>query len=356
MDTSKKRKATDEAVPTGGIPAGGAEEDESSFSDSSSEDSEDDISLVAKKGKQRAKDGGPQGDTRDRGEGEEEDNDDEEEGGWGGDGNYGMQNVTFDFCDPKESQFHAVRRLLQRYVQLKEGFRCSELADIVVGQPQVGTMVEQDGEDGDVFAFATAVSLHAYADKECIQQVRKFILDHAPAAHKSELTKLLSQASKPLALLLAERMVNLPEAVVPALHDCLVKDLQWVAGSTDADSFHEVDRASLRFQNFIMITRRFRVPVRKSKKAKRSKKRAKNAGAGSGGGTDDDTPSWTYSRFEDEIFVKNAEFSFSFGCSTPDQHAGRVYEHVIAVFNLQQLQRTAADIAQLVADGSDADD
>ena len=206
-----------------------------------------------------------------------------------------------------------------------------------------------------MFAFSTAVSLHTYADKECIKQVRKFVVDHAPAEHKSGLAKLLSQTSKPLGLLLAERMVNLPEAVVPALHDCLLKDLRWVAGSTDADSFHEVDRASLRFQNFVMITRRFRVPARKSKKKKKGAKRAKTADAGGGGGAGGDALSWTYSRFEDEIFVKNAEFSFSFGCSSPDQHAGRVYEHVVVVFNLQQLQSTAAQIAQLIADGSDAD-
>ena len=45
--------------------------------------------------------------------------------------------------------------------------------------------VEQEDEDGDVFAFVTAVGMHAHRDAVCLQQVRKFVLSQL----KDELEK-----------------------------------------------------------------------------------------------------------------------------------------------------------------------
>ena len=67
-------------------------------------------------------------------------------------------NVDFLFVDPSEIDFKSVRRLLERYLPGQEKtFDASTMADAVVAQRAVGTMVKVN-DDADVYGFATVLN------------------------------------------------------------------------------------------------------------------------------------------------------------------------------------------------------
>jgi protein BCP1 len=69
--------------------------------------------------------------------------------------------VDFDFFDPKEIDFHAIKRLLQQvFGPESEKVLLSELADLIIAQPHIGSCVKTDGdENSDPYAFITTISL-----------------------------------------------------------------------------------------------------------------------------------------------------------------------------------------------------
>jgi hypothetical protein len=69
--------------------------------------------------------------------------------------------ITVDFvvCDPSPVDFKSVRRLLERYLPGKEAtFNASGMAEAVIQQVQLGSMVKVEG-DLDAYGFATVLPL-----------------------------------------------------------------------------------------------------------------------------------------------------------------------------------------------------
>ncbi|RYG40836.1 hypothetical protein EON68_03760 [archaeon] len=70
--------------------------------------------------------------------------------------------VEFEFRDPAEIQYKSVRRLMEHFLPgEEETFDVSGMADAIVGQVQLGTMVCV-ADDLDVYAFATILSVNKY--------------------------------------------------------------------------------------------------------------------------------------------------------------------------------------------------
>ncbi|CAJ0755419.1 10877_t:CDS:2, partial [Entrophospora sp. SA101] len=75
-------------------------------------------------------------------------------------------NVDFDFFDPKDSDFHSIKTLLkQLFSSDSELFELSELTELIVNQPSVGTTVKVDGSDSDPFAFLTVLNINEHKKK-----------------------------------------------------------------------------------------------------------------------------------------------------------------------------------------------
>lgn len=71
-------------------------------------------------------------------------------------------NVEFEFFDPREPDFKSVRRLLEHYLPGEETtFDVSAMADAIVAQEMLGTMIKVEG-DPDVYAFATVLPMSKY--------------------------------------------------------------------------------------------------------------------------------------------------------------------------------------------------
>jgi len=93
---------------------------------------------------------------------EEEEGDEEEDDDDSDDDDDGVINVEFEFFDPRPDDFKSVRRLLEHFLPGEEDtFNVSGMADAIVEQKVVGTMVKIEG-DPDVYAFSTLLPLHRH--------------------------------------------------------------------------------------------------------------------------------------------------------------------------------------------------
>jgi len=119
------------------------------------------------------------------------------------------------------------------------------------------------------------------------------------------LQKLFDDEKKGLALIINERMMNIPHEIVPPLHRSLYKDIR--------DSIEEaLDKKFLPFQfsNYIMLTSCYQ---HKTETKKRDKKKTKAQ-------TSNDN-NRVYFKPEDEIYVKESTFQFSYPIAIQDQQS-----------------------------------
>lgn len=74
-----------------------------------------------------------------------------------------MINADFDFFDPAEIDFHGLKSLIRQLLDADaELINTSELVDVIVAQPLVGSTVKVDGKESDPFAFMTVLNLQEH--------------------------------------------------------------------------------------------------------------------------------------------------------------------------------------------------
>jgi hypothetical protein len=82
----------------------------------------------------------------------------------GSDSERSLINVDFDFFDPQEIDFLALKRLLAQLFQADtELLSIHELAELILSQPLVGTTVKTDGRESDPYAVLTVLNMHVHA-------------------------------------------------------------------------------------------------------------------------------------------------------------------------------------------------
>ncbi|KAF9365004.1 Mss4p nuclear export [Mortierella sp. NVP85] len=164
-------------------------------------------------------------------------------------------NVDFDFFDPKEIDFHAVKNLLTQYFASDAIlFALSELADMVVSQSTVGTTIKADGEESDPFSILTVLNMnhHLYNHKaassqstgtssssasaskpsQVMTQLRDYVFTKSKQNEKlhAKLKELLSAGSKKdVGLILSERVINMPVVTAPPMWRMMLEEVQRAA-------------------------------------------------------------------------------------------------------------------------------
>ncbi|KAG8963114.1 Mss4p nuclear export [Tulasnella sp. 419] len=145
-----------------------------------------------------------------------------------------LVNVDFDFFDPEEIDFIALKRLMTQLFQADaEGFYLTELADLIIKQPQLGTMVKMDGKDSDPYAFLTVLNMNVHKDHPSIKALIDYLL--AKTSSNTALHATLQgtigakalESDRHIGLLLGERLVNMPVQVIPPMYRMLGEEIQW---------------------------------------------------------------------------------------------------------------------------------
>jgi protein BCP1 len=75
-----------------------------------------------------------------------------------------MVNVDFEWFDPQPAvDFHGLKTLLRQLLDVdSQLFDLSELADIILSQPLLGSTVKVDGNETDPYAFLTVLNLETH--------------------------------------------------------------------------------------------------------------------------------------------------------------------------------------------------
>ncbi len=86
-----------------------------------------------------------------------------------------MVNVDFEWFDPNpEVDFHGLKTLLRQLLDIdNQLFDLSELADLILSQPLLGSTVKVDGSETDPYAFLTVLNLetHKVMPKSAMRRV-----------------------------------------------------------------------------------------------------------------------------------------------------------------------------------------
>lgn len=163
--------------------------------------------------------------------------------------------VDFEFFDPQPQDFHGYKILLkQTFGNDHESVNLSDLADLVLSQPLLGSSVKVQSEDckkEDPYAMLSVINMQEHKDKESIKEIVKYLNERCakkPVSLK-KLNALLEDKDKPVGLLLNERLINMPPQVVPPMFKMLLEEIQWAIE----------DKEPYQFEYYMVISKLYRM-------------------------------------------------------------------------------------------------
>ncbi|KAK3016928.1 hypothetical protein RJ639_006917, partial [Escallonia herrerae] len=217
----------------------------------------------------------------------------------------GVVQADFAFFDPKPSDFHGVKILLQTYLDEKQ-WDVSGFADLILGQTTVGTVIKvEDDEDDGVYSVVTALNLGRYKarnkfctislsqpaanhDHKCIEEIKEFLRKSCKEEDiMNNLRSYLGEQAQDVGLLISQRVVNLPPQLLPPMYDALFDEVSW---ATEDEPTEEL-RNSFCFKYYLLISR-----IYKHKSADQQKRQKSDEAI-------------VYVKPEDEIFHKVPTFT-----------------------------------------------
>lgn len=167
-----------------------------------------------------------------------------------------MVNVDFEWFDPQPAvDFHGLKTLLRQLLDLDaQLFNLSELSDLILSQPLLGSTVKVDGNETDPYAFLTVLNLTTHKvrpvrpcqtarltdtkDKQVIKDLTAYLTRHSSSPSLSALQPLLDPSSPAqVGLILTERFINMPHEIVPPMYTMLLEEIQWALEEKEPYAF-----------------------------------------------------------------------------------------------------------------------
>lgn len=267
-------------------------------------------------------------DAGEDGEAEDEEEEDVEGGQEPGDGEAeeaedqdgGDVDVDFEFFDPNEDDYHSVGDLLKSGTWEFVALNFAELADSIVGQGNIGTLIKSDaggsGDDKDstLCGMLTALNMRQFVTLSWPKAVATALLAKANKHAEPEVAKKFravlqdSKAGTEVGLLLSERFVNLPPQLIPPLHRALQEDIQWSCSTPECPA---EERPFYAFTHFVGVARCFEAAPAPGPGAPLRAKR-RNGPAVEVTGPALDAGGLDFPRMEDQVYFQRASFSFTF--------------------------------------------
>lgn len=212
-----------------------------------------------------------------------------------------MLNVDIEFFDPSpEVDFHGLKTLLRQLFDVdNQLFDLSELAEMILAQPLLGSTVKCDGQESDPYAFLTVLNMHTHREKPAIQQLSRYLIERTRRSDGSpaqDLSQFLNPSnSNQVGLILTERFINMPHQTIPPMYTMLLEEMQWA--NDDKEPYH--------FTHYLIVSKTFtevasKLDAEDDRPSKKSKKVANGAGE------------TFYFHPEDEVLQKHAMATWGF--------------------------------------------
>lgn len=140
-----------------------------------------------------------------------------------------MINVDFEFFNMKpEVDFHGLKNLLRQMFDVDaQLFNISELADLVLSQPTIGSTVKVDGDETDAYAFLTVLNMREHKDKSVMKDITNYLIEKSRTTEAlSQLPAILSSSTNQVGLILTERLINVPTELVPPMYTMIIDEIE----------------------------------------------------------------------------------------------------------------------------------
>ncbi|KAG0339019.1 Mss4p nuclear export [Podila horticola] len=246
----------------------------------------------------------------------------------GSDGDEDIINVDFEFFDPKEIDFHAVKNLLNQYFASDAIlFGLSELSEMIISQSNVGTTIKVNGVESDPYALLTVLNMnqHLYnihkpataassesgsgsapaapKPSDAMKQIRDYVFVKSKQNEKlhTKLKELLGAGSKKeVGLILSERFINMPVETAPPMWRMMLEEVKWAVD----------EGLPFNFEYYLLISPTYHEVAPKidldDEAPKPAKKKSKAA-----------EPATFFFHPEEEMLQQYAEFTQDFKLTTP---------------------------------------
>lgn len=169
--------------------------------------------------------------------------------------------VEFEFFDPEEDDFHSVRDLLCSGTFGSLDLDFSSLANTIVDQVNIGTMVKsgvqaaqeapEEEDDVTLCGMLTILNLRQFAEAAWCKKLVA-ILESKVKLEKEMLRFIHPSGKDQVGLIIAERFVNLPLEVIPAMHNVILEDISW---SCSTEYCPPEERPFYFFTHFLCLAR-----------------------------------------------------------------------------------------------------
>ncbi|CAN6658378.1 protein Bcp1p [Trichomonascus vanleenenianus] len=138
--------------------------------------------------------------------------------------------VDFDFFDPKEIDFHAIKNLLRQLFDAdNELFDLSSLADLILDKSCPGTTIKVGEEDTDPYALFSVINMHEHREKPAIKTLVDYFIKktgRSPEFNRKLRRLFMPSSDAKVGLLICERVINMPVELVPPLYKIYSDDLE----------------------------------------------------------------------------------------------------------------------------------
>ncbi|OBZ89141.1 Protein BCP1 [Choanephora cucurbitarum] len=229
----------------------------------------------------------------------------------GEDSDDGLQeivDVDFDFYNPDDIDYHALKKLLgQLFSSDAELINLGDIADVMIEENQVGTTVKVDDQKSDPYAILSIINMNQQKQKEGVKQLCNYLSNKCPKKNESLATavkKILSLNSEDqhLGWVVSERFINMPVEIMAPMYSMLQEELKKAVE----------EKEPYVFEWYMFISKTYKEvasTVDEDEEEKPQQKKAK---------TSEDSETF-YFQSEDEIIAKYAEHQFDFKFTNSDK-------------------------------------
>lgn len=233
--------------------------------------------------------------------------------------------VTLDFYDPRPEDIPALSNFLDPWIKrIGKEIGRDELSKTICAQTRVGTTVRVEDDEAPV-GFISCLNVRRHADllsglRTRLRKVSKNTKD----TQGDEFIKVIESCSQgkgrfeneKMGLILTERVVNMPPAIVPKLLEAIFCEIEWAIEDEPTQELRE----DYRFGWYLYITEAFTENVLKGEEArekvdnKRKKQKKDNSES-------PEEERIGFFKVEDEAWFKHASQKMSWSVATdPDRN------------------------------------
>jgi protein BCP1 len=136
---------------------------------------------------------------------------------------------------------------------------------LIVEQRTIGSTVKVDDKANDAYAFLTVLNVAEHADKRAVSDLVHYLVEKSQTNNALAPVADLLASRRPVGLVLAERLINMPPEIVPPMYSMLLDEIE--AAVEDKEPYE--------FSHYLIISKTYNEVESTLDEGERKKKKAK---------------------------------------------------------------------------------